>query len=47
MTLDYPSHYEPGTGMYHSSVHAPPEHTIVPTQTPASAQLPSTYEAVH
>ena len=47
MTLDYPSHYEPGTGMYNSSVHAPPEHTIVPTQTPASAQLPSTYEAVH
>ena len=46
-TIDYPSHYEPGTGVYHSSVHAPPEHAVVPMQVPAGARLHSDYEAVH
>jgi hypothetical protein len=47
MTLHYPSHYEPGTGEYHSSVHDPPEHSIVPTRAPQTARLHSDYEAVH
>jgi hypothetical protein len=46
-TIDYPSHFEPGTGIYHSSVHEPPEHREVPTGAPQSARLPSDYEAVH
>ena len=46
-TIDYPSHFEPGTGTYHSSVVHPPEHTEVPLKTPAGTRLPSNYEAVH
>ncbi len=46
-TINYPSHYEPGTGVYHSSVHAPPEHAVVPMQVPAGARLHSDYKAVH
>jgi len=46
-TIDYPSHYEPGTGTYHSSVHAPPEHVEVPMNVPQGTRLPSEYEAVH
>ena len=46
-TIDYPSHYEPGTGVFHSSVHEPPEHRVVPMQAPANTRLPSEYEAVH
>lgn len=45
-TIDYPSHFEPGTGVYHSSVHEPPEHAEVSMHT-AGARLPSDYEAVH
>jgi|AP95_1055475.scaffolds.fasta_scaffold38888_2 hypothetical protein len=45
-TIDYPSHFEPGTGLYHSSVHNPPEHAEVPVHT-GQARLPSQYEAVH
>ena len=45
-TIDYPSHFEPGTGLYHSSVHPPPEHAVVPVHT-GQARLPSQYEAVH
>ena len=46
-TIDYPSHFEPGTGMYHSSVVQPPEHAELPLQTPSGTRLPSKYEAVH
>jgi hypothetical protein len=46
-TIDYPSHYEPGTDTYHSSVHDPPEHAEVPMKVPAATRLPSDYEAVH
>ena len=46
-TIDYPSHFEPGTGVYHSSVHEPPEHAVVPMQVPAGARLHSDYKAVH
>ena len=46
-TLDYPSHYEPGTNTYHSSVHEPPQHMEVPLRAPQGTRLPSTYEAVH
>ena len=46
-TRDYPSHFEPGTGMYHSSVHEHPTHVEVPLSAPAGTKLPSTYEAVH
>ena len=46
-TIDYPSHFEPGTGVFHSSVHEPPEHAIVPMKVPAGARLHSDYEAVH
>jgi len=46
-TIDYPSHYEPGTDTYHSSVHDPPEHAEVPMKVPAGARLASAYEAVH
>ena len=46
-TIDYPSHYEPGTDTYHSSVHDPePYARELPMQQP-DARLPSTYEAVH
>ena len=45
-TIDYPSHFEPGTGLYHSSVHDPPEPEEVPLQN-AGARLQSDYEAVH
>ena len=46
-TIDYPSHYEPGTGIYHSSVHPPPEHAEIPVRAPPSTRLPTKYEAVH
>ena len=46
-TIDYPSHFEPGTGTFHSSVHSPPEHNEVPMQAPQGARLASDYEAVH
>ena len=46
-TVDYPSHYEPGTDTYHSSVHSPPEHAEVPVHAPQGTRLPSAYEAVH
>ena len=46
-TIDYPSHFEPGTGVYHSSVHTPPDHAVVPLKAPPSTRLPSAYEAVH
>ncbi len=47
-TIDYPSHFEPGTGIYHSSVHPPePFAREVQTHNPPDARLPSTYEAVH
>ena len=46
-TIDYPSHYEPGTDTYHSSVHDPPEHAEVPMKLPAGARLQSEYDAVH
>ena len=46
-TIDYPSHFEPGTGRFHSSVVQPPEHAEVPLQAPPQARLPSTYESVH
>ena len=45
--IDYPSHYEPGTDTFHSSVHAPPEHQVVPLRAPGGTRLSSTYEAVH
>ena len=44
--IDSPSHYEPGTDTYHSSVHDPPEPSEVPMQT-TGARLHSDYEAVH
>ena len=46
-TIDYPSHFEPGTGEFHSSVHMPPEHEEVQLQAPQGTRLPSPYEAVH
>jgi hypothetical protein len=46
-TIDYPSHYEPGTDTYHSSVHDPPEHAEVPMRVPQNTRLHSDYEAVH
>ncbi len=46
-TIDYPSHYEPGKGIYHSSVVEPPEHAEVPLHAPEGTRLPSAYEAVH
>jgi hypothetical protein len=46
-TIDYPSHYEPGTGTFHSSVHEPPDHAEVAMRVPQNARLPSDYEAVH
>ena len=46
-TIDYPSHFEPGTGTYHSSVHAPPEHAEVAMTAPKGTRLASDYEAVH
>ena len=46
-TIDYPSHYEPGTGTYHSSIHMPPDHAKVPMNVPQGSTLPSEYEAVH
>jgi len=46
-TVDYPSHYEPGTDTFHSSVHEPPQHTEVPMKVPAGTRLPSDYQAVH
>jgi hypothetical protein len=47
-TLDYPSHYEPGTDTYHSSVYEPPQHLPVPLpQQAQTTRLPSAYEAVH
>ena len=46
-TIDYPSHFEPGTGTYHSSVHTPPEHAEVAMTAPKGTRLPTDYEAVH
>ena len=46
-TIDYPSHFEPGTGMFHSSVHEPPVHNEVKVGAPRGTTLSSTYEAVH
>ena len=46
-TIDYPSHFEPGTGTYHSSVVQPPEHAEVPMSAPQGTRLQSAYEAVH
>jgi len=46
-TIDYPSHYEPGTGIYHSSVHPPEPFAREVLSKQADVQLPSTYEAVH
>ena len=46
-TIDYPSHFEPGTGQYHSSVHNPPEHSEVEMDIPKETRLPSPYESVH
>lgn len=46
-TIDYPSHYEPGTGTYHSSVVQPPVHAEVPMSAPQGTRLQSAYEAVH
>jgi hypothetical protein len=46
-TIDYPSHYEPGTGIYHSSVYSVPDHTEIPIHAPEGTRLPSKYEAVH
>ena len=46
-TIDYPSHYEPGTGVYHSSVHPPPEHAEIPMRHPPATRLSTKYEAVH
>ena len=46
-TIDYPSHFEPGTGVYHSSIHEHPTHQEVPISAPPGTVLPSTYEAVH
>lgn len=46
-TIDYPSHFEPGTGVFHSSVHDPPDHAEVQMQVPQGARLHSDYEAVH
>ena len=45
--IDYPSHYEPNTGVYHSSVHEPPPFARALPEQPAEARMPSTYEAVH
>ena len=46
-TIDYPSHFEPGTGQYHSSVVHPPEHSEVEMKVPSGTRLPSPYESVH
>ena len=46
-TIDPPSHYEPGAGVFHSSVHEPPTHEIVQTPSQSGARLPSAYNAVH
>ena len=46
-TIDYPSHYEPATDSYHSSIYEPPEHEEVPMNVPQETTLPSEYEAVH
>ncbi len=46
-TIDYPSHFEPGTGIYHSSVVTPPEHAEVPMSAPRGTRLQTEYEAVH
>ena len=45
-TIYPPSHFEPGTGTFHSATVEPPEHAEVPLKT-AGATLPSEYEAVH
>ena len=46
-TIEYPSHYEPGTGTFHSSVHVTPTHEEVPLKVPQGTTMPSEYEAVH
>jgi len=46
-TIDYPSHYEPGTNTFHSSVHEVPEHSEVQMHLPQGTRLSSDYEAVH
>ena len=47
-TIDYPSHYEVGTGTYHSSVVAPPPFAKeLVSKVPQEARLPNDYVAVH
>ena len=46
-TIDYPSHFEPGTGAMHSSMHEVPAYHEVAVNAPQGTRLPSTYEAVH
>ena len=44
---DYPSHFEPGTGLMHSSVVHPPEHTEVPSKIPVGTTMESDHAVVH
>ena len=46
-TEHYPSHFEPGTGAMHSSMHEVPAYHEVAVNAPQGTRLPSTYEAVH
>ena len=43
----YPSHFEPGTGLMHSSVHEPPEDAEVPSKIPAGTTMESDHHVVH
>ena len=46
--IDYPSHYEPGTNQYHSSVVMPPPFAQeLKSNVPAGATMPSSHEVVH
>jgi hypothetical protein len=45
--IDHPSHFEPGTGIFHSSMYTAPTHTEVPLKAPQGTRLQSDYEAVH
>ena len=44
--IDYPSHFEPGTGVFHSSVHVPETHVLV-NDAQRKVRLPTDYEVVH
>ncbi len=46
-TVDYPSHYEPGAGVFHSSVYETPTYQLVQTPSQSGARLESSYKAVH